>query len=450
VLGFDKRRDTSPGRPDVQSPTFPRIELPHLAEVPIPPMLRVRLEHPTGEPVRDIGMAVDAALAGSRRFRNLPTGASVAVAVGSRGIAHLPEIVAAAVRHLKQRGFAPFLVPAMGSHGGATAEGQVGVLAHLGVTEASVGAPLRATMETVEYGATPHGIPCRFDRNAAAAAAVLCINRVKSHTSFDRPIESGLTKMVAVGLGKRAGASNVHRLGPRGYTEVLPALARIALESSPIAYGIALVESAKKQLVVIEGVEPDDFAATDERLLKVAKSLTARLPFERVDGLIVEWIGKEISGTGMDPAVVGRVGPRSIPDPNKPFVTKLAVLGVTEDSYGNAVGLGNADYTTLKVANHIDLLPMYMNSITAAGTENSRIPAVLADDRTVFRAVVATCWRSDPENARLCQIRSTLDLTEILVSPSLYEDIEGRPDAERLSDPEPLRFSAAGELLTRV
>jgi hypothetical protein len=432
------------------SPTFPEIHLPHLADTPIPPMLRVRLTHPKGGPIADIAGAVDEALAQSKRLADLPSDASVAVAVGSRGIAHIPEVVAAAVRHLKQRGFAPFIVPAMGSHGGATAEGQAGVLAHLGVTEQTVGAPVRATMETVEYGATLHGIPCRFDRNAAEADAVLCINRVKSHTSFDRPIESGLTKLIAVGLGKQVGAQNVHRLGPRGYTEVLPQLARIAIDHSPIAYGIALVENADKQLVVIEGVEPDGFAAADERLLKVAKTLIARLPFEHVDGLIVEWIGKEISGAGMDPAVVGRVGIRSVPDPGKPFVNKLAVLGVTEDSYGNAVGLGNADYTTRKVANHIDLVPMYMNSITAAGTEGARIPAVLADDRTVIQAIVATCWRSDLENARLCQIRSTLHLHEILVSPALYTDLEGRPDAERVSDPAPLKFSEAGDLLTRL
>ena len=318
------------------SPTFPEIHLPHLADTPIPPMLRVRLTHPKGGPIADIAGAVDEALARSKRLADLPSDASVAVAVGSRGIAHIPEVVAAAVHHLKQRGFAPFIVPAMGSHGGATAEGQAGVLAHLGVTEQTVGAPIRATMETVEYGATLHGIPCRFDKNAAEADAVLCINRVKSHTSFDRPVESGLTKLIAVGLGKQVGAQNVHRLGPRGYVEVLPQLARIAIDNSPIAYGIALVENADKQLVVIEGVEPDSFAAADERLLKVAKTLIARLPFEHVDGLIVEWIGKEISGAGMDPAVVGRVGIRSVPDPGKPFVNKLAVLGVTEDSYGNA------------------------------------------------------------------------------------------------------------------
>ena len=186
---------------------------------------------------------------------------------------------------------------------------------------------------------------------------------------------------------------------------------------------------------MIEGVEPDDFAATDERLLKLAKSLAARLPFEQLDGLVVEWIGKEISGAGMDPAVVGRVGIRSVPDPGKPFVNKLAVLGVTEDSYGNAVGLGNADYTTRKVANDVDLLPMYMNSITAGGTEGARIPAVLPDDRTVLQAMVATCWRADLENARLCQIRSTLHLNEILVSPALCPSSRAAPTSSACPTP---------------
>jgi hypothetical protein len=305
-------------------------------------------------------------------------------------------------------------------------------------------------METVEYASTLQGIACRFDRNAAEADAVLCINRVKAHTSFDRPVESGLTQLVAVGLGKQAGAQNVHRIGPKGYTEVLPALARIAIEHSPIAYGIALVENADKQLTIIEGVEPESFYANDEKLLKIAKSLAPKLPFEHIDGLVVEWIGKEISGAGMDPAVVGRVGIRTIPDHEPPFVNKLAVLGVTEDSAGNGVGIGNADYTTRGVVNGLDLTSIYMNSITSGGVEGARMPAVLPNDETVLRAMVATCWRADPDNARLCQIRSTLYIGEILISPSLYEVVEGRSDVERLSHPTPLEFSSAGALLTRV
>ena len=430
------------------SPSFPEVHLPHLAEVRLPPMLRCRLAHPRGEPVADLEDAVDRALAGSRRLRELPTGAAVAVAVGSRGIAHVDRLARGAVSGLKAMGLEPFVVPAMGSHGGGTAEGQIAVLAKLGVTEASVGAPIRAAMETVEYDATLGGIPCRFDANAAKADAVVLIARVKSHTSFDRPIESGLTKMVAVGLGKAEGARNVHRLGPRGYTEVLPALARIALDHAPIAYGIAVVENAHKDLVAIEGVEPEGFAAADERLLKQAKDLLARLPFARMDGLIVEVMGKEISGTGMDIAITGRADIRGIANTG-PFVHKIAVLGLTEDTAGNAVGLGVADFTTRAVANGVDLRAVYMNAITSTMVEKGRIPVVLPDDLSVIQALVATCWATDLDSIRLCQIRSTLHLGEILVSQALYRDVEGRAEVKRISDPVPLKFAPDGRLLTR-
>lgn len=431
------------------SPTFPKVDLPHLADMPLPMMQIAKLHHPRSDAITDVEVAVDGVLAKSNRLGGLPDGASVAIAVGSRGIAGIQKVVAATVAHLKQRAFIPFIVPAMGSHGGATAEGQEAMLAHLGITESSTGAPVHATMETVDYGSTMQGIACHFDKYAAEADAVICINRVKSHTSFDRPVESGLTKLVAVGLGKQAGAQNVHRIGPRGYTEVLPALARIALDQSPVAFGVALVENADKQLIAIEGAEPEEFEKVDERLLKRAKSLLARLPFDQIDGLIVEKIGKDISGSGMDPAVVGRVGIRTIPDPDKPRVTKLAILGVSEESDGNAVGLGNADYTTCQVVNGIDLLPMYMNSITATGTEGARIPAVMPDDLTMLRAMVATSWQADFEQVRFCQIRSTLHLHKILISPALAKDIEGRSDVEILSDPKPLDFTMEGALITR-
>jgi hypothetical protein len=431
------------------SPTFPAVHLPHLEQVELPPVRRVRLHHPSAAAVADVEGAVRDAMGKSRRLSDLPRGASVAVAVGSRGIAEIPVLARTVVAHLNGLGLEPFIVPAMGSHGGGTALGQEGVLKKLGVTEASTGAPVRATMETVGYGATLDGIPCRFDANAAGADAVVLIARVKSHTSFDRPVESGLTKMTAVGLGKQAGARNVHRLGPRGYIEVLPSLAKIALEHSPIAYGVAVVENSAHQLVAIEGAEPEQFLATDERLLVRAKELLARLPFAQIDGLIVERIGKEISGTGMDIAISGRADIRGVANP-KPLVHKLAVLGLSDATAGNAIGLGVADFTTLEVANALDLVAMYMNSITATTAEKARVPIVLPDDRTAIRAVVATCWASELERVRLCQIRSSMDLDEILVSPALFEDLEGSERAEALSDPAPLAFAADGRLLTRA
>jgi hypothetical protein len=430
------------------SPSFPEVHLPHLADVRLPPMLRLRLRHPRGEPVADIAGAVEKALGGSRRLRDLRSGANVAVAVGSRGIAHIATLARSTVAGLKAMGFEPFVVPAMGSHGGGTAEGQVAVLAKLGVTEQSVGAPIRASMDTVEYGVTLDGIACRFDAQAARADAVVPIARVKSHTSFDRPIESGLVKMVAVGLGKADGARNVHRLGPRGYTEVLPALARIALDHGKIACGIAVVENAHKELVTIEGVEPERFFEADERLLKQSKALLARLPFARMDGLIVELIGKEISGTGMDIAITGRADIRGIPNAG-PFIHRVAVLGLTEATAGNAVGLGVADFTTRAAANGVDLKALYINAITSTSAEKARIPVVLPDDLSVIQALVATCWATDLESIRLCQIRSTLHLGEILVTPALYRDVEGREDVERASDPAPLEFAADRRLLTR-
>ena len=431
------------------NPAFPAIHLPILDKVPLPPVMRVRLAHPHSEPVPDLKDAVFGALEHSNRFGKMPAGSSVAVAVGSRGIAYIDEIATHAVSWLKERGLAPFIVPAMGSHGGARAEGQAAVLAKLGVTEERVGAPIRATMEVVNYGATREGIPCYFDANAAGADAVLLLSRVKSHTSFDRPIESGLCKMVAVGLGKDRGARSVHTLGPRGYTDILPQLAAIAIEKSPIAYGIALVENAHKQIATVEGVEPERFSAADERLLVQAKKLLARLPFDQIDALIVEWIGKEISGAGMDYAVTARTDIRGMSNPPKPFVHKLGILGLTEKSGGNGIGLGSADFATRRAVESCDLQQTYTNSIISTFVDKARMPLVMPDEHTVIKACVLTCWRADPENARLCIIRSTLHLNEVLVSPSLYDDVEGQEGIAVVSEPQALEFDSEGNLLTR-
>ena len=432
------------------SPSFPGVEFPHLDGVPLPDVMRVALSQPTASAIADVPAAVSSALALSKRLSQLERGASVAVAVGSRGIANIDRVSATVIKYLKDLGHRPFVVPAMGSHGGGTAEGQAAVLAHLGVTEGRVGAPVRATMEVVHYGKTDHGIPCAFDRRAAGADAIVLLARVKSHTSFDRPIESGLVKMTAVGLGKAEGARNVHRLGVRGYTEVLPALAKISLSKGPIAFGIAMVENASHELVIVEGVEPADFFSNDERLLRRAKQLLARLPFEQIDLLVVEQIGKDVSGAGMDHAVTGRTEARGLPNLERPFVNKLVVLGLTPAAAGNALGIGAADFTTRNLANAIDLKAMYLNMITATFVEKARIPIVLSSDKAAIQTALATCWRLDPANARYCQIRSTLHLDEVLLSPSLFEDIGTDSGVERRTEPKTLRFDNEGNLLDRL
>ena len=427
---------------------FPVIRLPILEGIKIPPLMRVGLKHKSGQPINDIDGRVQGEIRKSTNLLRLQPGANVAVAVGSRGIAQIDKVVAACINALKDMGLSPFIVPAMGSHGGATAEGQIGVLASLGITEESIGAPIRATMDVVEYGRTEEGIPCKFDAIAASADAIVVINRIKSHTSFDRPIESGLVKLIAVGLGKAEGAGNVHRLGVVGIRDILPKLAAISLREAPIACGLSLVENADKDLVIIEGMEADKIFAADERLLTEAKSYLARLPFKQIDALVVEKLGKEISGSGMDYAVTGRTDIRGVDNPPHPYVHKLGILDSTDASKGNAMGIGMADYMSHRITTKWDLYAMYFNSVTATFIEKARIPIVLADDRDVIRACVNTCWAKDPLEARLCIIRSTLHLKEILISPSLYDDVKGRDNVIKLSEPEPIRFDKDGALLT--
>jgi hypothetical protein len=432
------------------SAVFPSLRFQHLESVNLPPVRRVSIAHPAGQPVHDLKDRLAGIVSGSQRLKGLAPGSEVAVALGSRGISRIDEIARILIAEIRKLGLSPFVVPAMGSHGGGTAEGQVEVLAKLGLTEESLSAPIRSSMDVVDYGMTVDGSRCKFDRHAAGAAAVVVVNRVKSHTTFDRTIESGLVKMVAVGLGKAEGARAVHRTGPDAFTQVLPALARIALEKAPIALGVALVENAGKQLVAVEGVAPDDFFREDERLLKLAKSLIAKLPFGKMDGLVVEQIGKDISGAGMDYAVMGRADLRTVPNPPEPFAARVAVLGLSEATGGNGLGIGLADFTTRDVVDRIDLQQIYMNSLTSTMAEKSRIPIVLRNDLDALRATVSTSWSHTDLATRLCIIRSTLHLDEILVSDSLLPDIEASGRLIRCGQRFDLRFSMEGKLLSRA
>ena len=432
---------------NMASPVFPAITLPQFEDEPLPPVMPVALEHSSAPALDDVAAATRAALDASRRLTALGSGARVAITCGSRGIRSKPAVVAAAVAWLKARDLAPFIVPAMGSHGGAVAAGQVALLAELGFTEEAMGCPIEAGMEVVRLGETGAGVAVHFDRRAFEADAVLVVGRVKSHTSFDREVESGLTKMVAIGLGKAEGARFVHRLGVRGYLEVLPEWAGIAIREAPVAYGLAIVENAAREAAVVEGVEPEAFYEADARLLKTAKGGIPRLPFEQIDVLAIETLGKNISGTGMDPAVTARHDIRGRPNPPAPSIHKLVVLGLTPETRGNGLGVGSADFMTKEAADGLDLYAMYMNACTATFTERVRIPAVLASDKAALQAAVGTCWRLDGAEARLCLIRSTLHLDRIMVSPPLAAALNGA--GRVLGEAEALRFDDRGSLLTR-
>lgn len=407
------------------APAFPRLHFPQLEGVPLPEFRRVTVEPPEGPPpVDDVEAAVMAEIARNGGLDRLAPGARVAIAVGSRGVAEIPRLARAAVAACRERGLEPFIVPGMGSHGGATAEGQVAVLARLGVTEEACGAPIRSSMEVVEIGRTDDGIPAWFDANAAAADGVIAINRVKAHTSFDRPNESGIVKMLAVGLGKHRGAVTVHTLGPRGLAETLPKLAEIILAKAPILMGLAVVEDGRKRICHVEAVAPDAFFERDAALLVLAKSIHAKLPFEAFDALVVQEIGKDVSGAGMDLAVCGRADIRGIPNP-PPLIRKIGVLGLTEATAGNAVGFGVADFSTVAAASELDLFATYTNALTAGTVERVRMPVILPSDLDVFRACAKLSWRLTPEESRMVVIRSTLHVSDIAVSVPLLEETIG-------------------------
>ncbi len=411
----------------------------------IPPLALVRqtLDQPE---VADVSNAVIAAIVGSKIREKVPSGGSVALTVGSRGIAGIELIAAAAVQALKGLGFAPFVVAAMGSHGGGSAEGQRDLLAELGVSEESVGCPIRTEMDTVVLGTDPFGLPIHFDRNAFEADGIVLLNRIKPHTSFTGRYESGLLKMLTVGLGKRQGAAQVHKMGLPGLKRMLPEVGAFLLKTTKVALGIALLENAREKTAKVVAVEPEDLLEVEPVLLDEARVLMARLPFDAIDVLIIGELGKNYSGTGLDPNVIGRQRVETMPDLPRPVVTRLAVLDLSEETLGNALGIGLADLTTDRVVKAIDPKPMRVNSLTSNFLTRARVPLSLPTDREVIAACLETCWRVDPAEARMVVIPNTLELTSLWVSKPLADEVRDHPGLTIGSDFHPLPIDGEGRL----
>ncbi|HXA63373.1 MAG TPA: lactate racemase domain-containing protein [Streptosporangiaceae bacterium] len=409
----------------------------------IPPieLLRVRrTQRPAVEPL-DAGAAVSAAL--QPLLASLRPGARIALGVGSRGIAGLAEVVTACVATLRAAGAQPFIVPAMGSHGGATGQGQEHILRELGVTQQTVGAPVMASMDTVCVGSLEPGLDVFIDRHAWAADAIFVINRVKSHTSFTGVIESGLAKMLAIGLGKQRGAEELHRLGPLHLEHRIRRVARHLVDNLPVLGGLALVEDGAKNLRLVQYVAPKDIGETGEAaLLSQAKQLEARLPVSLIDVLIVDAIGKDRSGTGMDTNVIGRRMVRGSPEPTHPVITNVVALSLTAGSGGNAIGLGLADFVPQRLMADVDLTATYANALTAGlqGVQRAQIPITLATDRDAVAAAILTAGTVDPSQARVVRIRDTLRLEELMVTRSLLDECEhaGYTPAPQPAGPAPL------------
>jgi hypothetical protein len=410
-----------------------------------PPVARVRRTFDQPE-VADVAAAVAHAVASSALASRVPAGGRVAITVGSRGIADFPVIARATVDVVRSLGFSPFAVAAMGSHGGGTPEGQRALLAELGVTEPSIGCPIRCDMDTVVLGSDAFGQPIHFDRNAYHADGVILLNRIKPHTSFRGRYESGLLKMLTIGLGKREGAARVHRLGLPGLKQMLPEVGAFLLARAPVALGLAILENAADRVAKVVAVEPEEILDVEPALLDEARSLMPGLPFDQLDVLIVGELGKNYSGTGMDPAVIGRLMVETAPDHPRPVVTRLAVLDVAEESRGNALGIGFADLTTERLVRAIDPTPLRVNSFTSNFLQRGRVPLAMPTDRDVIAACLDTCWRVDPAGARMALIPNTLELTSLWATRALAEEVESFPGLAFESDFLPIPFDAAGTL----
>ncbi len=354
----------------------------------------------------------------------------IAIGVGSRGLAALAEIVRTVVSLVIEGGGEPFIVPAMGSHGGATASGQVDVLNSLGVSEDAVGCPIRASMETVSVGELANGVAIHVDRYAYEADGLLIINRVKPHTDFHGAHESGLLKMLAIGLGKEQGAQTLHNYGIYGIRDLMPQVALTTMQAVNLLAGIATVEDGYHQVVRLEMLPPNDLVSGEQRLLDTARQLMPRLPFDDIDVLIVDWIGKEISGTGMDTNIIGRLRIPGESEPVSPRVKALVVLDVTAESHGNALGVGLADFTTRRLFEKIDFPLMTKNVITSGFLERGRIPLIFDTDAEAIDAALEHVFRSESHrrfDARVVRIRSTLELENILVSENLVSEAAQSP-----------------------
>ena len=411
----------------------------------LPKMVRVRQTFPRPR-IADIPKAVSATL-GEAALR-VKRGDTVAVGAGSRGIANIDVIVGATVRWLKELGARPFVFPAMGSHGGGTAEGQLSVLEHYGITEATMGCPIRATMEVVQVGEAL-GLPVWCDKLASEADWIGIVNRVKPHTDFKGSIESGLFKMMTIGLGKHKGAIQYHRANiHHGYETVITSVGREMLAKARIGFGVGIVENGYDETAVIEAFSPEALESGERRLLKSAREWMARLPFSPIDVLIVEEMGKNISGAGMDTNVIGRPSNPHEPFPNEPKILWIVTLDLTEESYGNAVGIGNADFTTRRLVEKIDMKPTLINAVTACAPGGAKVPATFDSDREAVETALSCIGLTPPDKARVIRIKNTLMLSEIEVSEAYMADVAKRADLTPIGDPLPLPFDAAGRLVS--
>jgi hypothetical protein len=412
-----------------------------------PRMLLVRQNFPDRR-LKDIPAAVRNELSSAGFAGRLKPGSRIAIGVGSRGITNISTIVRSAVEFWKSAGMKPFLFPAMGSHGAATAEGQADVLAHYGIIEATVGCPVISSLDVVSLGKTPEGIESFMDRNAFESDGVMLVGRVKWHTDFAGKIESGLFKMMAIGLGKFAGAQHYHTYAYKlGLEKVIRSIGRQVLKSGKILGGLAILEDANHNTAQVSAVPVEDMERREEELLALTKSWMGRIPMD-LDLLIMDEIGKNISGAGMDTKVVNRsVQGNYNPWPDAPHIERIFVRDLSNLTYGNGVGVGMADVVTDRLVDKIDWLPTRINSLTASTPAAIRTPIHFRTDRECLERIAPTAGKFNMEDVTIGGIRNSLELSTIGLSENLLPEIRQNPILEVLGPAHDLEFDADGNLV---
>lgn len=410
-----------------------------------PLIARIRREM-GGVGITDIGGAVAGELA--RVCGGRLRGKRVGITAGSRGIDRIVEVLRAASAFVKDEGGSPVLLAAMGSHGGGTEEGQREILNGLGITEASVGAPIAACAKSVNVGTTREGLDAYALESALSVDAIIAINRVKVHTAFHGPVESGLHKSLVVGLGGPKGAAQFHGRGARELPGLLLSVGALLIDRLPIAAGVAIVENSSERAEIVRGVAPSEFAIEEPRLLDESRRLMPSLPVDELDALIIEEIGKNYSGTGMDTNIIGRVRIAGADEPESPRVSRIAALALSEESHGNANGVGLADITTRALVDAMDRRATYLNCITTGFLNRGAIPVHGDTERESLEMMVRSLGERDAARLRIAQIPNTLRLGEIFVSESVLEDI--KDDVEIVEPLAPMTFGDDGRLVRRI
>ena len=373
-------------------------------------------------------------------------GARIAITAGSRGIANYAALVKTVVDFVRDAGGEPFIIPAMGSHGGATPEGQAGVLADYGITEAAMGAPIRSSLDVVEIPAPDLPNAVYMDRYAYEADGVILLNRIKPHTAFHGDYESGLVKMAVIGLGKHRQATAVHSYGVRGLREWMPPTAQRILATGKVLFGVAVVENAYDETLLVKVLPADAIMAEEPSLLGLAKANMPCLPVDDVDVLLIDRMGKDLSGTGIDPNIIGRMLIRGVPEPERPRIKALVVHDLTDGSHGNATGIGMANVTTRRLFDKLDFAATYANVTTSTFLDRARIPPVAATDAQAYEWALISCNQLPPGQERILRIPNTLHLSEVYVSPAVLAEIKGQPGIEVIGEPQEM-FDADGTLL---